>query len=284
MADVKITALPAAGALARTDIFPVVVDPGGTPVTEKSTLDLLSDSIPASATEAGTVTTGAQTMAGAKTFSTSVETPNLLVSTAAWRIFDDTGGSIWASTGPVLQPNTDAVQVGFIAFNNTNTTAAVALADAISLTLTNSLCTLNQSQPLRFGAGASLAEIGKVGAADSRVYISSGLVNGAVFDTDNGGLILSQDLDGVLSGKDAASPKALTVRGGNSSGANDGANLTLSGGTSASGDQGAVIVISGPVPATASSPGVAGTVAFDATHFYRCIATDTWVRVAMATW
>ena len=37
------------------------------------------------------------------------------------------------------------------------------------------------------------------------------------------------------------------------------------------------------VPATATSTGVAGQVAYDATHFYVCIATNTWVRAALAT-
>ena len=37
------------------------------------------------------------------------------------------------------------------------------------------------------------------------------------------------------------------------------------------------------VPVTATSSGTAGQVAYDATHFYVCIATNTWVRVALAT-
>lgn len=37
------------------------------------------------------------------------------------------------------------------------------------------------------------------------------------------------------------------------------------------------------VPATASSTGTAGQVAYDATHFYVCVATDTWVRASLAT-
>lgn len=36
-------------------------------------------------------------------------------------------------------------------------------------------------------------------------------------------------------------------------------------------------------PATATSAGVAGQIAFDATHFYVCVATNTWVRAALAT-
>ena len=38
-----------------------------------------------------------------------------------------------------------------------------------------------------------------------------------------------------------------------------------------------------PVPATASSPGTANQVALSATHLYLCVATNTWVRVALST-
>ena len=37
-------------------------------------------------------------------------------------------------------------------------------------------------------------------------------------------------------------------------------------------------------PANSTSTGVAGTVAWDSTHIYVCIATNTWKRVAIATW
>lgn len=36
-------------------------------------------------------------------------------------------------------------------------------------------------------------------------------------------------------------------------------------------------------PATATSPGTPNQVAYDATHFYVCIATNTWVRATLAT-
>jgi hypothetical protein len=38
------------------------------------------------------------------------------------------------------------------------------------------------------------------------------------------------------------------------------------------------------VPATATSTGTAGQIAYDGTHFFVCSATDTWLRVAIATW
>ncbi len=37
-------------------------------------------------------------------------------------------------------------------------------------------------------------------------------------------------------------------------------------------------------PATASSTGTAGQIAFDASFFYVCIATDTWLRAGLVTW
>ena len=38
-----------------------------------------------------------------------------------------------------------------------------------------------------------------------------------------------------------------------------------------------------PAPATATSAGIAGQVAYDSGFFYICIATNTWKRVAIAT-
>lgn len=38
-----------------------------------------------------------------------------------------------------------------------------------------------------------------------------------------------------------------------------------------------------PAPATSSSAGAPGMIAYDATHLYLCVAANTWVRVALAT-
>ena len=37
-------------------------------------------------------------------------------------------------------------------------------------------------------------------------------------------------------------------------------------------------------PATAASAGTAGQFAYDATHIYICVSTNTWVRANAATW
>ncbi len=43
-------------------------------------------------------------------------------------------------------------------------------------------------------------------------------------------------------------------------------------------------MITSSVPVTASSTGVAGTLAYDSNYLYVCVATNTWKRVAIATW
>lgn len=37
-------------------------------------------------------------------------------------------------------------------------------------------------------------------------------------------------------------------------------------------------------PANAGATGIAGQIAYDSTHIYVCVATDTWVRAVLATW
>lgn len=38
------------------------------------------------------------------------------------------------------------------------------------------------------------------------------------------------------------------------------------------------------VPATATSTGVAGQIAYSTTYLYVCVATNTWKRVAITSW
>lgn len=45
-----------------------------------------------------------------------------------------------------------------------------------------------------------------------------------------------------------------------------------------------VAVNRGAPAASTSSPGTAGDTAWDDSYFYICSATDTWKRVAVATW
>ena len=44
------------------------------------------------------------------------------------------------------------------------------------------------------------------------------------------------------------------------------------------------LVISNSVPATASSNGIAGTIRYDSSYVYVCVANNTWKRAALSTW
>ena len=42
--------------------------------------------------------------------------------------------------------------------------------------------------------------------------------------------------------------------------------------------------LSSQAPAAAGSTGTAGTITYESGFLYVCVATDTWQRVAIATW
>lgn len=44
------------------------------------------------------------------------------------------------------------------------------------------------------------------------------------------------------------------------------------------------IKIGSETPSSASDSGVTGTITWDADYIYVCVDTDTWTRVAIATW
>lgn len=44
------------------------------------------------------------------------------------------------------------------------------------------------------------------------------------------------------------------------------------------------VKLNASVPATAAATGTPGMIAYDASYIYICTATNTWKRVAIATW
>lgn len=44
------------------------------------------------------------------------------------------------------------------------------------------------------------------------------------------------------------------------------------------------LTISNSVPVSASSNGIAGTIARDSNYLYVCVANSTWKRAALSTW
>ena len=44
------------------------------------------------------------------------------------------------------------------------------------------------------------------------------------------------------------------------------------------------LLVSNTAPANSTANGVSGTLAFDSTHVYVCIANNTWMRSTLASW
>jgi hypothetical protein len=57
------------------------------------------------------------------------------------------------------------------------------------------------------------------------------------------------------------------------------ATIRIGGGANAK-----IIMYTQNVPATSTSTGTTGQVAFDQNYIYYCVATDTWKRSALSTW
>lgn len=62
------------------------------------------------------------------------------------------------------------------------------------------------------------------------------------------------------------------------------AALTIAGALTLNKATGALIVTTAQTPATAAAAGIVGTICWDSGFIYVCVATNTWKRVAIATW
>jgi hypothetical protein len=62
--------------------------------------------------------------------------------------------------------------------------------------------------------------------------------------------------------------------------ANASGNLTLPFALAVTG----LVSVGGSTPASAAATGTAGTITWEASYIYVCVATNTWERVAIATW
>lgn len=59
-------------------------------------------------------------------------------------------------------------------------------------------------------------------------------------------------------------------------------NTAITGTLTVSGDT--FVITTSKTPATASSTGTQGQIAWDSDYLYICVATNTWKRVAISTW
>ncbi len=88
---------------------------------------------------------------------------------------------------------------------------------------------------------------------------------------------------GVLTATGFAGPLVGNVTG-NVTGNASGTAATVTGAAQAAITSVGRLNAPSAAPATATDTGVTGTITWDAGFLYVCIATNTWVRVAVATW
>jgi len=114
-----------------------------------------------------------------------------------------------------------------------------------------------------------LGEIDSAGPADIADTLTLSKATGTGLQVDSNAIV-----DGVLY-LNKATGNGLEVT----------ANILVGGSVAAFGTlAGNSLNIAQSTPASASATGITGTIAIDANYIYVCTATDTWKRVAIATW
>jgi hypothetical protein len=150
----------------------------------------------------------------------------------------------------------------------THASTGSTFANPVTLSDTTTNDTYAADQALEVAGGAKFAE-------DVFIDNGSSLVVGGAKATGNNRLRLINSTTswidfgtGSLVFRNSGHATRMTL--------NQDGDLTLSAGD--------FILESPTVPSSASDTGTAGTIAWDASYVYVCTATDTWKRVAIATW
>lgn len=115
--------------------------------------------------------------------------------------------------------------------------------------------------------------------------------NGGVFSDGSAGFyLISRDATDSMKFVTGAynNTPAMSIAPGSTGGVTLAGNLTVSGtGTQSIGGVASRLVLqggTGDTPASAAAAGTAGSIVWDANYIYVCVATNTWKRVAIATW
>jgi hypothetical protein len=309
MADIRIKDLATLESASLTgDVF--VID--GTTGTRK--LSAFSPSFGGNATVTGTLTVnGASTMNGALTLNINASTIGKSGSGNGgnWRFVSDDGTTRWLS-GILGGAGETSFSIYDIANSRSLLTATAAGVVQINQT-TASTSTSSGALVVSGGVGVAGAIVtgGNIGVGsvnpvvaynstgsivgsgqDPQVRLSATGSSGWAFSTYantaadgkwsaglNAGAnryIITNDLD--LSGTAALSILPTTLD------ATFGGALLATGTLTANAASNAFRITNSQTPASAAATGTAGTIAWDSSYIYVCTATNTWKRVAIATW
>ncbi len=187
------------------------------------------------------------------------------------------GGSFYTGNGAatvdglVGWPNTPtAIVAKVLALPSANGfPASTEIALNVTSNTSNSLRTMlsvDWSNVSIAGSSANSNVVIASGSANSNVYIAGGSANSNVVIASG-----SANSNVVIASSSANSNVTIAPSAD--------ATIRIGGGANAK-----IIMYTQNVPATSTSTGTTGQVAFDQNYIYYCVATDTWKRSALATW
>lgn len=116
------------------------------------------------------------------------------------------------------------------------------------------------------GSGAPFFAISCRTGTTSNTFRTDGIAGTVILSDNAGGITVGQATTASADNQSLTTRLALDASG----------NFTVS--------TGKFIVATTHTPATAGATGTAGTIAWDSSYVYICTATNTWKRVAIATW
>jgi hypothetical protein len=207
----------------------------------------------------------------------------------------DSGASIASNIGIRVENQgatgiTNAFGIDILAQSGASTTN-VGLRNAGTTLLTNTTASNNTSSgALVVSGGVGVAgaiyaggDVFVVKADPSSTLTRTANTNSALFQLTTGatydfafGLRNTTDSDFHLYNYGTSSD-ALTI-------ARASSNATFAGTVIANASSNAFRITTAQTPASAAATGTAGTIAWDTSYIYVCTATNTWKRVAIATW
>lgn len=192
----------------------------------------------------------------------------------------------WGTDGAT--PAGSNTQIQFNNNQNFGACSAMTFSTATNtLTLANALVSANITSTNRIVASGNLTSTGNVIAANM-------FVNTAITFNTGSNAVFATGSYALLKSVDNATKFAALTGPGNIPGAdgtyvawslpNTAGNIGEFLTTDGAGNMQFATAVSSSAPGTAGSSGQTGTIAFDSGYIYVCVATNTWKRVAIATW
>ncbi len=258
----------------------------------------------------GAITGGGQNVSGLGTLGCGVITSGSGATTnIGWRIgYSGSSGwtGLWStavtpdlSTTYVLVNNggTGSTVLNSVGGSSTNSLAVngatVASFSSTALTLGSGITSISggTNPSLNIGTGAltagsatfqsnALVSISNAGAITEGLALNTAGNKYNLFRSGSTGYLRIQGAQAGFSGIEVADGATTIFSVGSTGTATLGVGLAVTGTLSATG----LVSVGGSTPASASATGTAGTITWDSSYIYVCTATDTWKRVAIATW